>query len=55
MLKKKIDDNREFAPKKFGNIKRIIFTNKIKDIKNCNFYILCVPTPIHKNKSPVAL
>ena len=25
---KKIDDNREFAPKKFGNIKRIIFTNK---------------------------
>ena len=51
-LKKKIDDNREFTPKKFGNIKRIIFTNKIKDIKNCNFYILCVPTPIHKNKTP---
>ena len=25
-LKKKIDDNREFTPKKFGNIKRIIFT-----------------------------
>ncbi len=51
-LKKKIDDNREFAPKKFGNIKRIFFTNRIKDIKNCNFFILCVPTPIYKNKSP---
>ena len=51
-LKKKIDDNKEFAPKKFSNIKRIIFTNKIKDIKNCNFYILCVPTPLHKNKTP---
>ncbi len=51
-LKKKIDDNREFYPKDFDNIKRITFTNKIKDIKNCNYYILCVPTPIHKNKKP---
>ena len=51
-LKNKIDDNREFGPKKFGNIKKIIFTNKIKDIKKCNFFILCLPTPIHKNKKP---
>ena len=42
-LKKKIDDNREFGPRKFDNIKKITFTNKIKDIKNCNFFILCVP------------
>jgi UDP-N-acetyl-D-galactosamine dehydrogenase len=51
-LKNKIDDNREFGPKKFDNIKKIIFTNKIKDIKKCNFFILCLPTPIHKNKKP---
>ena len=51
-LKNKIDANREFAPKKFDNIKKIIFTNKIKDIKKCNFFILCLPTPIHKNKKP---
>ena len=51
-LKKKIDVNREFESKKFNNIKKIIFTNKIKDIKECNFFILCLPTPIHKNKKP---
>tara|TARA_B100001123_G_scaffold14324_1_gene16298 strand:+ start:51 stop:1274 length:1224 start_codon:yes stop_codon:yes gene_type:complete len=51
-LKKKIDVNREFYPKNFNNIKKITFTNKIKDIKNCNFFILCVPTPVHKNKKP---
>jgi len=51
-LKNKIDINREFGSKKFGNIKKIIFTNKIKDIKKCNFFILCLPTPIHKNKKP---
>ena len=44
--------NREFGPKKFDNIKKIIFTNKIKDIKKCNFFILCLPTPIYKNKKP---
>ena len=51
-LKNKIDLNKEFGPKKFDNIKKIIFTNKIKDIKKCNFFILCLPTPIHKNKKP---
>ncbi|MDP7466600.1 MAG: hypothetical protein QGH85_03210, partial [Candidatus Pacebacteria bacterium] len=51
-LKNKVDVNREFGPKKFNNIKKIIFTNKIKDIKKCNFFILCLPTPIHKNKKP---
>ena len=39
-------------PKKFNNIKKIIFTNKIKDIKKCNFFILCLPTPINNNKKP---
>jgi len=51
-LKKKIDVNKEFDSRKFGNLKKIIFTNKIADIKKCNFFILCVPTPIHKNKTP---
>jgi UDP-N-acetyl-D-galactosamine dehydrogenase len=51
-LKNKIDVNREFKTKKFNNIKKIVFTNKIKDIKKCNFFILCLPTPIHKNKKP---
>jgi UDP-N-acetyl-D-galactosamine dehydrogenase len=51
-LKKKIDTNKEFSRKKFNSLKKIIFTNKIKDIKKCNFFILCVPTPINKKKSP---
>jgi len=25
---------------------------KCRDIKKCNFFILCVPTPIHKDKTP---
>ncbi len=51
-LNKKIDINKEYKPKTFNNFEKIIFTNKINDIKNCNFFILCVPTPIHKNKMP---
>jgi UDP-N-acetyl-D-galactosamine dehydrogenase len=51
-LKNKIDTNREFESKKFNTVKKIVFTNKIKDIKKCNFFILCLPTPIYKNKKP---
>ena len=41
-LKKKIDLNKEFNFKNFGNSKKIIFTNKIEHIKKCNFFILCI-------------
>ena len=50
-LKKKIDTNKEFLLKDFKN-KKINFTNNLQDIKKCNFFILCVPTPIFKNKKP---
>ena len=49
-LKKKIDTNKEFERKNFNNLKKIRFTNKINDIKKCNFFILCVPTPVDKKK-----
>ncbi len=32
--------------------KKIEFTNKLKDISNCNIYIVTVPTPIDKHKKP---
>ena len=51
-LKKKIDFNNEFNKEKFKKLKKINFTNKVLDIQRCNFFILCVPTPIHKNKTP---
>ena len=51
-LKQKIDENREYKPNNFDNNRKIIFTNKVNEIKNCNFFILCVPTPIYRNKKP---
>ena len=31
---------------------KLSFSNNIEDIKDCNFYIITVPTPIDKNKKP---
>jgi len=50
-LKKNLDFNNEFKKKDFLN-KKLVFTDKIEEIKNCNFYIICVPTPITKLKKP---
>ena len=50
-LKKNIDDNKEFLSKDFKN-KKILFSSKIDHIKKCNYYIICVPTPINQNKEP---
>ena len=50
-LKKKHDDNFEFEKKDFIN-KKIFFTSEIDNIRNCNYYIICVPTPIDKNNNP---
>ena len=47
-LSKSIDPNKEVK-----NInKRLSFSNNIKDIKNCNIYILCLPTPVTIKKKP---
>ena len=32
--------------------KNILFLKKINDLKYCNFYIICVPTPLKKNNIP---
>ena len=50
-LKKNIDDNNEFSSKDFKN-KKILFSSNINHIKKCNYYIVCVPTPINLNKKP---
>jgi len=50
-LNKKIDINNEFKKSEFNN-KKISFTSKISNIENCNFYIICVPTPITNKKIP---
>ena len=50
-LNNKVDTNKEFSSKDFIN-KKINFTNNLEDVKKCNFFILCVPTPIFENKKP---
>ena len=50
-LKENLDFNNEFKKKDFLN-KNLVFTDKTKEIKSCNFYIICVPTPITKLKKP---
>jgi len=49
-LKKNRDFNKDIETK---NIKRnLVVTNKIKDLKNSNIYIITVPTPLTKTKKP---
>ena len=47
-LKLGIDTNNEIKVKS----KKIHFSDKLEDIKNCNIYILTVPTPVDKKKIP---
>ena len=56
--KKRISDLKNYKDtfNEFNKIdfikKKFFFTNKISDIKDANFYIIAVPTPILKNTQP---
>ena len=50
-LKKKIDYNKEHKSNEFNN-KNIEFSYRDNCLKDCNFYIVCVPTPINENNNP---
>ena len=50
-LKNSIDKNKQINKKNLKN-SHVYFTSKINEIKNSNIYILCLPTPIKKNKEP---
>jgi len=51
-LKKGIDDNNEFSKSQFKTKKDISFSSNINQVKNCNFFIVSVPTPINKKNIP---
>ena len=51
-LKNGIDSTRELKKKELVNLKKINLTYNTNDIKSANFFIITVPTPIHKNKKP---
>jgi len=50
-LQKGIDSNLDIKPKDLKN-KNLSFTYEYDDIKNCNVYILTLPTPINKKRLP---
>ena len=50
-LNRKNDFNKEFHKKDLQKLK-INFTANVAKIKNYNFYIICVPTPITKSNIP---
>ncbi len=51
-LKKYVDRNKEFTRKDLKLENKSLITSNHVDIKNSNFYIVTVPTPIKKNKYP---
>lgn len=50
-LKEKKDLNKEFNSKDFLG-KKIYFTYNSDELVNSNFFIICVPTPVNKDKKP---
>ncbi len=51
-IKQKIDINREVSKLAFKKAKNIKFTNEEENIKNSDFFIITVPTPINKKNLP---
>lgn len=51
-LKNNKDRTLEVSSKTLEDSKKLYFTNDINDIKDANIYIVTVPTPITKHKSP---
>tara|TARA_Y100000768_G_C23990773_1_gene692617 strand:+ start:1692 stop:2972 length:1281 start_codon:yes stop_codon:yes gene_type:complete len=51
-LNNNIDLNHEMKSKQIKRSTKVKFTYSTKDISDCNIYIVCVPTPINKQKKP---
>ena len=51
-LKNGIDHTNEATPEQLGSADKLTFTADINDIKECNIYIVTVPTPIDEFKTP---
>ena len=52
LLKKKEDPNLEINKNEFATSSYLSFSNSIDDIKDCNIYIVTVPTPIDNHNKP---
>ena len=52
LLKKNIDLTLEISKKEFVEATHLNFTSNPKDLKDCNIFIVTVPTPIDNHKKP---
>ncbi len=52
LLKNNEDSNLEINKNEFATSSYLSFSNSIDDIKDCNIYIVTVPTPIDNHKKP---
>jgi len=52
LLKKNIDPTLEISKKEFIEAAHLNFTSNPKDLKDCNIFIVTVPTPIDNHKRP---
>jgi UDP-N-acetyl-D-galactosamine dehydrogenase len=46
------DDLKAVMVSTLSDAKGLYFTNQLKDLENCNYYIVTVPTPVDKNNRP---
>ena len=51
-LKKGYDKNNEFNSQQLHTNKKSYYSNDLKDLQECNFYIVTVPTPVNLDKEP---
>ncbi len=51
-LKKNIDQNKEISRLELNKSKKLTFTNNLDLLRNCNVYIITVPTPINNLNKP---
>lgn len=51
-LKEGIDVNLETTEEELRDARHLTFTSSIDEIRECNFYIITVPTPINDYKQP---
>ena len=51
-LNKDIDITKEVAKKDFIQSRHISFTKQISKLRDCNFFIVTVPTPVNKRNKP---
>ena len=51
-LQNGMDRTNEVSNEELANSSNLKFSNEIEDLKNCNIYIITVPTPVNEHKAP---